>query len=201
MTSLSSAAKSVCLFALCFAFGLSVFFSVADRIPVMRDPASINSKVFQINNLSSDQIKNQLVQKIKVYPTIDGKKNIQFSGFSSALCRTYSEIEMEFQAEGVAVAGEIPSMKVTAPCEGGQDPAEMGNIQIPVAKILAEKPKNAEFSFNGYTAKIELKHAPDEWPTVWVLKAVQFKNASGQNKTATFDRKIASDSRPVVIEF
>lgn len=198
---MSSSAKSVCLFTLCFAFGLSVFFSVADRLPTMRDPASVNAKVFQLNNLSPDQIKNQLTQKIKVHPTIEGKKSIQFSGFSSALCKIYSEIEMEFQAEGVAVAGEIPSMKVTSPCEAGQDPSEMANIQLPIAKILAEKPKNAEFSFNGFTAKIELKHAPDEWPTVWVLKAVQFKNAAGENKTATFDRKIASDSRPVVIEF
>lgn len=198
---MSSSAKSVSLFALCFAFGLSVFFSVADRMPTMRDPASVSSKVFQINNLSSDQIKTQLSQKIKVYPTIDGKKNIQFTGFSSALCKSYAEIEMEFQAEGVAVAGEIPSMKVTAPCEAGQDPSEMANIQLPIAKILAEKPKNAEFSFTGSTTKIELKNAPDEWPKLWVLKAVQFKNATGQSKTATFERKIASDSRPVVIEF
>lgn len=201
---MSSSAKSVCLFALCFAFGLSAFFAVSDRAPTMRDPASLNSKVFQINNLSSEQIKSQLVQKIKIFPTIEGKKNIQFSGFSSALCRSYTQIEMEFQAEGVAVAGEIPIMKVTSPCENGQDPSEMANIQLPVAKILSEKPKNAEFTFNGYSAKIELKNAPDTWPKIWVLKIIQFKNTDGKTKTANFERKIASENkedRLVVIEF
>lgn len=200
---MSSPAKAICFFTLCFAFGLSAFFSFYENSSTTRDPASISNKVFQITSLSSAQIKTHLAQKIKVYPTIEGKKSIQFSGFSSALCKNYPEVEMTFQAEGVAVAGEIPTMKIVAPCESGQDPSEMAIIQLPVEKLLAEKPRNAEFAFNGFSTKLSFEHSSDEWPRTWVLKSVQFKNSVGNNKTASFERGIASErnERPVVLEF
>lgn len=201
---MSSAAKSVCFFALCFAFGLSAFFGAYENSNPLRDPAALSGKIFQITSLSSEQIKNHISHKIKVFPTTEGKKSIQLSGFSSALCKIYPEIEMEFQAEGVAVAGEIPSMKITSPCEVGQDPAEMASFQLPVSKILSEKPKNAEFSFNGFAAKIEFRNSADTWPKIWILKSVHFRDTAGKRKTATFDRYIASEAketRPIVLEF
>ncbi len=200
---MSSNAKAVGFFVLCFTFGLSVFFSFHDETLIQRDPAAVGNKVFQISSLSSEQIRNQLSQKIKVFPTVDGRKSIQFSGFSSGLCKTYPEIEMEFQAEGIAVGGEAPMLKISAPCESGQDPSEMASIQLPIEKLLAEKPRNAEFKFDGYTAKIEFKNASDEWPKQWILKNVYFKDLAGNQKSAHFDRKITSDksSRPIVLEF
>lgn len=201
---MSSQLKSIGFFILCFTFGLSVFFSFQEGIVTQRDPASIGGKIFQISSLSSDQIKNQLIQKIKVFPTVDGKKSIQFSGFSSGLCKTYSEIEMEFQAEGVATAGEVPTMKISSPCEIGQDPSEMASFLVPVSKILNEKPRNAEYKFEGFSTKISFNHAADEWPRQWVLKTVHFKNTAGEVKSANFDRKPATErnsDRPVVLEF
>jgi hypothetical protein len=200
----SAKTKSVGFFILCFAFGLSVFFSISENVKIQRDPAAISGKVFQITNLSSEQIKQHLTQKIKVFPTVNGKKSIQFLGFSSNLCKTYPEIELEFQAEGVAVAGEVPTMKVTSPCGAGQDPAEMASIQLPIEKLLGEKPRNATFSFDGFVAKMEFKHAADDWPRQWVLKSVHFKNATGEFKSAHFNRKLASEQayeRQVVLEF
>ncbi len=193
--------KSIGLFVLCFTFGLAAFFSVAEKNANPRDPAAVGGKVFQITTLSSEQIKYQLAQKIKVFPTIEGKKSIQFSGFSSALCKLYPEIEMEFQAEGVAVAGESPVMKITAPCESGQDPSEMASIQLPIEKILAEKPRNAEFVFTGFSTKVSFTNSADEWPRQWVLKSVQFKDAVGNHKKASFDRQLASETKSVVLEF
>lgn len=201
---MSSKAKSVCFFALCFAFGLSAIFSVSEGNLVQRDPASFGGKIFQISNLSSDQIKAHIAQKIKVFPTIEGKKSIQFTGFSSSLCKIYPEVEMEFRAEGVAVGGESPTMKITSPCESGQDPSEMASIQLPVEKLIGQKPRNAVYSFEGYPAKFEFKNSADEWPRQWVLKSVQFKSSTGELKSAHFDRSIASErksSRPVVLEF
>lgn len=193
--------KKAVLFLACFGLSLSWFLSLA-RESVQRDPATLNGKVFQISNLSSDQIKAQLQKKIKVTPTIEGKKSISFSGFSSALCKMYSTIEIEFTAEGIAVDGEAPVMKITTPCEAGQDPSEMAAIHLPIEKILSEKPRNAEFSFDGFKAMVSFSHSADEWPRQWVLKRVEFKAAAGENKSASFGRSPASaDESPIVLEF
>lgn len=196
--------KTFGFFLLCFSLGISLFFSISEKFDVTRDPASIDGKIFQISTLSSQQIKSQISKKIRIRPTLDGKKSIQLTGFSSSLCRLYPEIEMEFEAEGVAVAGESPRMKILAPCEAGQDPAEMAAIYLPIENILKEKPRNAEYKFDGFTAKVEFKNSADEWPRQWVLTRVQFKNDSGDNKSVIFERMPASEEeieRPVVLNF
>ncbi len=194
--------KNITLFLFCFTLGLGFFYSLSEKISIQRDPATLNGKIFQITSLSSEQIQAQLQKTIKVTPTIDGKKTISFSGFSSALCKTYPTIGIEFAAEGLSVAGETPSMKITTPCEAGQDPAEIAPISLPVGKILAEKPHNAEFSFDGFTAVISFSHSGDEWPKQWILKRVEFKNLEGHNKSADFNRAPASENeRPIVLEF
>ncbi len=200
----SSNLKSMFFFSLCFALGLSIFYSVAQDSLYQRTPASVNSKVFQISSLSSDEIKTQLMRKMKVTPTIDGMKTIQLSGFSSAICKTYAEIEMEFQGEGMSVGGESTTMLIKAPCLVGQDPADVAAIQLPISQILNQKPKNAEFHFQGYSAKIEFANTTDQWPRQWILRKMQFKNSTGKIKTAAFDRfaaEIQSSDQPIVLEF
>ncbi len=196
--------KTFGFFALCFGLGISVFFSISEKFDIARDPASIDGKVFQISTLSSEQIKSQLLQKMKIRATVDGKKSIQFSGFSSALCKTYPDIEIEFHAEGVAVAGETPTMKISTPCLAGQDPADMAAIFLPIKNILKEKPRNAEYKFEGFTAKVEFKNAADEWPRDWVLTKVLFKNSFGNDKSIFFDKVLAADhsgEHPLILNF
>ncbi len=199
-----SKVKTFVFFAFCFGLGLSLFFTLSEKFEIVRDPASIDGKIFQISTLTSEQIKDQLTQKIKIHPTADGKKSIQFTGFSSALCKTYPEIEMEFKAEGISVSGEPPVMKVTAPCLAGQDPADMAAIYLPIEQLLKDKPRNAEYVFAGFDAKIEFKNSAEEWPRDWVLTKVQFKNNFGNDKSIYFQRTLASDEtseRPVVLNF
>lgn len=196
--------KTFGFFALCFGLGISVFFSISEKFDIARDPASINGKIFQLSTLSSEQIKAQLSQKMKVRTTVDGKKSIQFTGFSSALCKTYPEVEIEFHAEGVAVAGEAPVMKISTPCLPGQDPAEMAAIYLPIENILKEKPRNAEYKFDGFSARVEFKNAADEWPREWILTRVLFKNSFGNDKLVLFDGAIAADHsgpHPIILNF
>ena len=196
--------KSLIVLVFSFFLGLGAFYSVYNSSLTHRDPAALNGKVFQITNLTSDEIKAQLQKKIKVTPTLAGQKSISFSGFSSSLCKTYPSIEVEFSAEGVSVGGEAPTMKITYPCEGGQDPAEMASINLPIDKILHEKPRNAEFIFDGYKAVVTLNNSADEWPRQWVLKRVEFKNINGENKSASFNRSPASvneGEQPIILEF
>lgn len=206
--------KNIGFFILCFSLGLSFFYSISEKIAVQRDLtsgltrdlATTNGKVFQITNLTSEQIKIQLQKKIKVTPTLNGKKTISFSGFSSALCKTYSEIVVEFTAEGVSVGGEAPMMKIRTPCTEAQDPSEIAAINLPIEKILSQKPRNAEYNFDGFNAIVTFSNSADEWPRQWVLKRVEFKNIEGKNKSADFNRSPASafDSpteKPIVLEF
>lgn len=198
--------RNIGFFILCFAVGLGSFFSISDKAVVARDPAATNDKIYQITNLSAEQIKAHLQKKIKVSPTIDGKKTILFSGFSSALCKIYSSIVVEFAAEGIAVAGEAPTMKIRTPCTEGQDPTEIASINLAIGKILNEKPHDAEYAFDGFNAVVTFKNSSDEWPRQWVLKRVEFTNPQGVNKSAEFGRAPASVNdetadQPIVLEF
>lgn len=196
--------KGLGVVALSFGLGVGVFYSVYTHNGGQRDPAAIREKVYQITSLSSDEIKAQIQTKIKVSPTLDGKKSIAFSGFSSALCKNYPTVEVEFAAEGVSVGGEAPIMKISHPCEAGQDPADMAAINLPIAKFLNEKPRNAEFSFDGSKTVITFINSADEWPKQWILKRVEFKSATGENKSAVFNRSPASvgeGEAPIVLEF
>ncbi len=210
MSFLTSQMKTFIFFSLSFVGGLALFFSVSEDMVIQRDPAAINGKVMQISNLSPIQIKQQLNNKIKVQFVIDGQKAVRLEGFSSALCKSYSHIELSFEAEGTAVAGRAPSMVIKTPCEPGQDPAEMASVVIPYGKILLEKPRNAEFRFDGFTSRFEFNNSADEWPRTWVLKTVEFKS---DRKSGTESEYVASklvdlsntaDSQPnplVVLEF
>lgn len=200
---MSSTFKSVVLYSICFTLGLSLFFSIHEEKMTYRDPAAFGGKVFQLSNLSSEEIRNQIVNRIKVYPTLDGKKSIQLNGFSSGLCKNYQEIEMNFKAEGVTVAGDSPSLKITTPCEQGQDPSEMAQIKIPVEKILNEKPKNAQYSFDGFISKFEFEKTSDSWPKQWILVSVIFKSTNLKNQIVQFDNSMMNDkesNKPLAIQ-
>ena len=198
--------KSVLLFGLCFALGLSLFFSISEDLSTQRDPAAIDGKIFQISSLSSAQIKNQLVKKIKIQALVVGEKTLRLDGFSSALCKSYANIELQFVAEGVAVAGESPQMVVKTPCTPGQDPSEMASIIIPFEKILSERPRNADFHFDGYQSHFEFKNAADTWPKTWVLKTVQFISGTLRSKLVRLDQNESGDlnqspDQLIVLEF
>ncbi len=64
---------------------------------------------------------------------------------------------------------------------------------------------NAEFKFDGFSAKITSLNSADEWPRQWVLKRVAFLNTmSVATKEATFSRGPASSGKetmPVVVDF
>ena len=194
--------KVLLFFSAFFAAGLTLFFSISEELLIQRDPAAIDGKVFQISELTSAQIQQQLSQKIKIQTVNNDQKSLRLEGFSSAVCKTYTHIELNFEAEGMAVAGMAPQMTVKGICESGQDPAEMASIIIPLSLILAEKPRNAEFKFDGYNTKFEFKNSSDEWPRTWVLKTVEFKSESNGNKLVHLSSEPAEKNNPlVVLEF
>lgn len=198
--------KNIGFAALCFAFGLSFFYSIYNGPASQRDPASAGRKILQLSAMTPEEMQQQLRAKLRVQPTQNGEKTISFSGFSSAVCNTYSSVEMVFAAEGVAVAGEAPGMKISAPCTGATgEPGQMAAITLPVGQLLTEKPRNADYHYSGYAATMSFTNSADEWPRTWVLRTVEFKNNNGgENKTASFSRAPASvdtSEKPIVLEF
>lgn len=195
--------KILTLLGMGFCLGLAAVVTNYTASRTQRDPASPSETIYQISDLSSSEIRTQLAHRIKVHPTIEGKKSISLEGFSSAICKAYPNIEMEFVAEGISVAGDPPVLKVGYPCQAGQDPAVIAPAHIAVSRLMLERPRNAAFQFDGYSSTLTLLNSADEWPTTWVLKAVHFKNEAGSNKDVSFDRSPASvnEQPPVVLEF
>jgi hypothetical protein len=195
--------KIITLLGMGFCFGLAAVVTNYTASKTQRDPAADTATIYQITDLSSSEIRAQLAHRLKVHPTIEGKKNISLEGFSSNICKSYPNIEMEFVGEGISVAGDPPVLKVAYPCQAAQDPSAIAAASLPVSRLLLERPRNAAFQFDGFSSVLTLTNSADEWPTTWILKAVHFKNDSGTNKDVTFDRSPASvnDQPPVVLEF
>lgn len=201
MGQFSHKSKSVFFFVLTFAFGFSLFYSYFEDSFSERDPAAIGNKVHQLKNFDPEQLKDELSRKIQVQNLPDGKKYIRFTSLSSNVCRQFPTVQIEFSGEGISVAGEPPVMTVDAECLPAQDPVEMASIEIPVARILQQKPTNASFKFDGLTSTFTFSGSGDEWPKTWILRSVIFKNQSGNTKIVAFDKTISETHTPTVLEF
>ncbi len=188
-----------------FIFGFTVVKISSSVLKTERDPAAINVKIFEISNLTADEIRNQIQKKIVIDPTDNGLKRLALAGFSSSICKTYSSIEVELVAEGVSVAGEPTVLKISQPCEASQkDPSEMAAFLIPIDQLLKTKPSNTVYQFEGHKSVMTLVNSADEWPHTWVLRKVEFRNATGSDsKQAQFGRSPASadSAQPIVLEF
>ena len=105
----------------------------------------------------------------------------------------------------LAVAGEPTVLKISQPCEASaKDPSEMAAFLIPIDQLLKMKPRNMVYQFDGHKSVMTLINSADEWPHTWVLRKVEFRNASGSDsKQAQFGRSPASadSAQPIVLEF
>ncbi len=183
-----------------FFFGLSAVMMNYSELKTQRDPATYGDKIFQITSLTSKELKAHL----KVNETINGEKTIEFRGFASSLCKLYPTIEMKLAAEGILINGIPPKLKISFPCEPGQDPAEIAPVKIAVSQLKLQTPKSdVKFIFDGNKSTYSLENSDSEWPLVWTLEHVEFIGDAGSNKKVNFDRSPASvqESLPVVIEF
>ncbi len=193
--------KSVFLFTLTFGLGFAIFFSYSTQATLDREPASIGRKIFQLKNYDHDQLKQELTTQFQVINLQSGEKFIRFNNLSSQVCKQYQNLQILFIAEGMSVAGEPTTMTIDSPCLPAQDPAELASIQIPVTKILSQKPTNATFNFDGSNAKFIFSNASDAWPKTWILRSVVFKNNNGDSKVVHLDTLLSETTQPKVIEF
>lgn len=193
--------KSVFLFVLTFALGFSLFYGYFNENFSERDPAAIGKKIHQLKNFDPEQLKEELAHKVQIQSLPDGKKYIRFTSLSSNVCRQYPKVQIQFTADGISVAGDPPMMTIDAECLPAQDPIEMASIEVPVEKILKQKPVNASYKFDGLTSTFTFSGSGDEWPRTWILRSVIFKNQNGNSKIVAFEKTITETKIPTVLEF
>lgn len=185
-----------------FILGLTIVSKVSPQFLFDREIASIQqSNVIALKALDTESIQKELNKKVKIY-SISNDKVIALEGFSSQLCKSFSHVELVFEAYGVSVSGEPSQLKVSAECLPGQDPAEIATIRIPVAKLLKEQARNAQFKFSNYKETFELINS-DEWAKTWILSQINFVSDNSKNipsKTIKVSHDSLND-QSVVLDF
>lgn len=172
------------IFAAFFACGFSIVTRTSPRFTINRDPAAIR-QVYDFSHLRGSALevamKERMVAGLEVFKS-DGRVGLALghfafvnaSGEKTLGCREYGKVTMVFEAEGIVVNGERPSMEVEGACEFSDDLAKVNPLYIPVARILGEKPADGEFQFrDGKEVTVRFGNLSDEWPRKWVLTGLR----------------------------
>ena len=100
----------------------------------------------------------------------------------------YNRLTLFFEAEGMADAGEKPSMQIDAPCRSSiQDVGSIDAIMVPYEKILKERPTNMDLTYEE-GVKFKFESMGTEWPHHWGLQTVRLYNSDD----ASHEIKISS---------
>ena len=132
--------------------------------------------------------------------------NNEKTGAKDFACGYYDQVELLFEAEGVAVNGEKPTLKINARCGVSGDVNQMLPIRIPLARIQAEKPGDVELQFHVGASPLKLlfSNAPKgQWPTQWHLKETVLKHSVEASRILRVDGKDVADwnEKPVVMNW
>ncbi len=87
-------------------------------------------------------------------------------------CDYYEHVDLVFKADGTATGGEIPVMKVEAPCKVSPDLNKISAISIPVERILHEKAGDMDLRYDQSTTSFHFENVSGSWPHVWILNSV-----------------------------
>ncbi len=86
---------------------------------------------------------------------------------TSTLCEVYSMIELVFQAEGIAIAGDAPKLIVRTSCKAQPGSEFLDPIRIPWKKIKA-LPTGTK-TFRDTEVTLIFRSLDDFWPLEWSL--------------------------------
>ena len=171
-------------------FGSLMVGTHLNKFQASRDPAAIR-QVYDFTHLQGSNldraVKERLVSGLEIYKDQQGLGiGLGHFAFSMASgekvlgCRAYKKITFEFEAEGVAVNGEKPTMKLEGQCQFSADLTKINPIWIPVARIFGESPGDDGFDEYERPAQVNFKNVADYWPRQWVLIGLTVEGESGQ---------------------
>ncbi len=171
-----------------FCIGLGVVKFSERKFIRQRDPAAIR-QVFDFSRLRGSAlevaVKERLISGLDVFKSEEGfglsLGHFAFqkeSGEKTLGCQHFSKVILNFEAEGYAVSGNKTSMEIEGQCEYSSDLARINPLIVPMSRILAEKPGDADFNFQqGKAVSLKFLNVPDEWPRKWVLIGVRIEGA------------------------
>lgn len=174
-----------------FAAGYSFISMNHEKFVVTRDPAAIRQS-YDFSHLRGDALssamKERMIAGLEVYKETDrmglAVGHFTFTngaGEKTLACREFDKMILSFEAEGVVVNGERPSMEIEGGCRFSDDLAKIHPLYLPVARILGEKPADGEFQFrDGSPVAVRFANLSDEWPRKWVLTGVSL--SGGKDK-------------------
>lgn len=201
------------LFFACFGVGYTLMHYTTDAYQVNRDPAAVRNN-FDISNLTGEKLheaaKQRLLAGFEMKKSSEGASFglghfvfVDGHGEKKLACQEFSKVSLVFEAEGISVAGDRPSMEVEGRCEFSKDMAKINPLLIPIAKIMGEKPGDGEFQFNENNEVIvRFTNVPEEWPHTWLLKSVKLKSDKGSESLVVESNEVVRFlGHPLVLNF
>lgn len=177
-----------------------------------RDPAAIR-KSYDFSNLDGVALTQATKQRLLAGAGLIKEKSqvgVELGHFvvrddnggKTFACNKYSEVILQFEGDGMAVAGEKPSMQVQGGCEISADINRISPLWIPVAKILGEPVGEGEFDFRDeHHIKVRFTNVSDQWPGAWILKGVKLQAASGEFLQVEDQELRQYIPKPLILEF
>ncbi len=115
---------------------------------------------------------------------------IRFAHFSTrggiegaqSACGVYQKIEFVFFAEGVAVSGQPPQIRVKSPCDHSSLENNYFVQSIPIAELMNRKPSavgTEGFRYN--RAEISIENFDGFWPENWLLHEIRLIPLNGKD--------------------
>ncbi|MEQ1665257.1 MAG: hypothetical protein ABL927_07780 [Bdellovibrionales bacterium] len=179
-------------------------------------------EIVQPSGESSADLAHSLILPAKVISTVTSS-GIAFGNLINAqrVCDLYSQMKIEFLAEGMAVNGERPQMVLTGPCINGDD-GFIKPFLINISQVTKDEPIDREYEidFNVKTIepdrglssvknnslndlgqakfKIQILNLSDSWPKKWVLNGVTLSEPP-KNLTTRQTIQIKSDELNQII--
>lgn len=115
-----------------------------------------------------------------VVSSIDGRKRLS--------CTEFDQVQLVLKAEGMASAGMIPQMQVTAPCISNLETGESEPVEVPFGSIHERPAEDGVIvlaQYPGYS--FEASNVFGVWPSTWVLSSARLSASDG---LASFDLPI-----------
>ena len=143
------------LFCFCFVAGYSIIhYTTTDAYQISRDPAAIG-RIYDYSKLNGEELRTAVKQRLLAGFEVDKRADeqgvslghfvfIDSNGDKKFACQEYNKIALTFLADGMAAAGEQPTMQVEGACEFSGEVSKINPLWIPVAKILNEKPADGD---------------------------------------------------------
>lgn len=185
-----------------------------EKSAARRDPAAIK-RVYDFSNLQGNALstatKERLISGARILE-VDNEIGVELGHFvirdqdgnKIFACQKYKRIELVFEGDGSAVAGQLPSMEVEGDCQISADINKIAALWIPVQRILGESVGDGEFDFReGRPIKVRFANVSDAWPKLWRLQAVRLFSSEDRSDFVEISppelRQVSSD--PILVRF